>query len=550
LSSTLIEPTALAENQLTTDTQVGVARRRGLITPGATAATPGRLPPMVRGEQSKESLESVKERVRVASNETVKQTAGSTAPKATLSPSAQDVEIARQRALLKMQAAITAQTSFESATLVFCNELARALKAHRVSMGVYAKGHSTVLVTNNGDAKKLDRSAAKSLALAMDEAIDQANVVTAPELEETLLINQAVMSVRKLHGGPVIAIPSIVQDRPEGAFLIELAKDSQLNALVIAFARDAVSLYAPILSLMQRDELGTLKRLKLSFRRKSKNVMKDESRWVRWSFIFVLASLLILSFVPVSHTVSSQARIEGALVRTISAPTQGFIKKVFVRPGDTVQLDQPLAELADRELQLERNKLLSEVATHDAGYMTAMARNDRAAMMQSQSKQSESKVQLELIDQQLSRGVLLAPIEGVVIEGDLTQQVGSPVERGQNLMTVSPKNRFRTIVELDERDIRFVKPGMTASLSLSALPWNDIEIKIDRINPMAVVRDGRNVFEIEARVEKADQPEVLSQLRPGLRGVAKVNVGSESIMNTYARRASEALQRAWWRWAP
>jgi hypothetical protein len=64
------------------------------------------------------------------------------------------------------------------------------------------------------------------------------------------------------------------------------------------------------------------------------------------------------------------------------------------------------------------------------------------------------------------------------------------------------------------------------------------------------VRDGRNVFEIEARVEKADQPEVLSQLRPGLRGVAKVNVGSESIMNTYARRALEALQRAWWRWAP
>jgi multidrug resistance efflux pump len=550
LSSTLIEPEVLAENQLATDTQVGVARRRVLITPGGSAPTPGRVPPMVRGEQAQESLESVKERVRVASSETVQQAAGSTPGKNAQLPSGQDLEIARQRALLKMQAAITAQTSFDSATLVFCNELARTLKAHRVSMGVYAKGHCTVLVTNNGDAKKLDRSAAKSLALAMDEAIDQADIVTAPELEETLLVNQAAMSVRKLHGGPVLAIPAIVQDRPEGAFLIELAKDNQLNALVIAFARDAVSLYAPILSLMQRDELSILKRLKLSFRRQSKSVMKDESRWLRWTLLLFMSGLLILTFVPVSHTVSSQARIEGALVRTVSAPTQGFIKKVFVRPGDAVQLDQPLAELADRELQLERNKLLSEVATHDAGYMTAMARNDRAAMMQSQSKQSESKVQLELIDQQLSRGVLLAPLAGVVIEGDLTQQIGSPVERGQNLMTVAPKNRFRTIVELDERDIRFVKPGMTASLSLSALPWNDIEIKIDRINPMAVVRDGRNVFEIEARVEKADQPEVLSQLRPGLRGVAKVNVGSESIMNTYARRALEALQRAWWRWAP
>jgi multidrug resistance efflux pump len=544
LSSTLIEPVSLAQTKPKLDPAAA--------KPQITSAQPA-VAPFKKIVAPAETMGSVEARIRSASNQsTVQNTEFSKRANVTQAPqsSALEIEVARQRALLRIQAAITAQDSFEAAALVFCNELGRTLKAHRVSMGLYAKGHTTVSVTNNGDVKKLDKSVSKALAAAMDEAIDQADVITAPEIKESLLINQAVDTVRRLHQGAVVALPLIMQERPEGAFVIEMNKEAQIGAASVAFMQDAVALFGPILSLMHRDELGLIGRLKLSLRRKSSVAMKDESRWVRWSFYAFLISLLVLSFVPISHTVNSAARIEGAQVRTVAAPTQGFIKKVFVRPGDAVQADQPLAELADRELQLERNKLISEAATHDSAYMTAMARNDRGAMMQAQSKQTESKIQLELVDQQLSRGVLTAPIEGVVIEGDLSQMVGTPVERGQSLITVAPKNRFRTIIELDERDIRWVKIGQIAGLSLSALPWNDIEIKIERINPMAVVREGRNVFEIEASIAKVDDADVVAQLRPGLRGVAKVEVGEQAIMNTYARRALEATQRAWWRWAP
>jgi multidrug efflux pump subunit AcrA (membrane-fusion protein) len=544
LSSTLIEPVSLTQTKpkLTPET----ARPQILPTQPAIA-------PLKKSVTPAEAVGSVEARIRSAANQAKNEDTEFSKrvnSNQALRTSALEIEVARQRALLRIQAAITAQESFDAAALVFCNELGRTLKAHRVSMGTYVKGHTTVTVTNNGDVKKLDKSVSKALAAAMDEAIDQADAITAPEIKESLLINQAVDTVRRLHQGAVVALPLIMYERPEGAFVIELNKDAQLNAASVSFMQDAVALFGPVLSLMQRDELGLLGRLKLSLRRKSTRVMKDDSRWVRWSFYAFLACLLGLSFVPTSHTVNSAARIEGAQVRTVAAPTQGFIKKVFVRPGDIVQVDQPLAELADRELQLERNKLISEAATQDSAYMTAMARNDRGAMMQAQSKQAESKIQLELIDQQLSRGVLTAPIDGVVIEGDLSQMVGAPVERGQSLISVAPTNRFRTIIELEERDIRWLKLGQSADLSLSALPWNDIEIKIERINPMAVVREGRNVFEIEASIAKVDDANVVAQLRPGLRGVAKVAVGEQAIMNTYARRAVEALQRAWWRWAP
>jgi multidrug efflux pump subunit AcrA (membrane-fusion protein) len=562
LSSTLIEPPQRATSRSAQPPIAGnQAKDVGVAAPirRDPSAFNG-VPPLTRSNPQGESLESVKARIRLASEVTQAPNSAhgaanaqrpssptaSTAPK----PNQQDIELARQRALLKLQAVVLAQTSFEAGCLAFCNDLAKQIKAHRVSVGTFRKGHSKIVVTNNGDARKLDQSVAKLMANAIDEAVDQASLITAPEIEVGILINQATEAVHSLNLSPTIVVPLFTNDRPEGGFIVEMAKQSQLNAIVVGFVQDAVSLVGPVLSLMRRDELGFTERTRLNFSRKSSRMMGDDARWIRWSFFGVLASLLVLSFVPTSHTVNSPARIEGAVVRNISAPAQGFIKKVYVRPGDVVTQDQPLAELADRELQLERNKLLSESAMHDSSYMTAMARNDRAAMMQAQSKQGEARAQLELIDQQLTRGVLVAPMDGIVQEGDLSQQIGSPVERGQSLMTVAPKNRFRTIIELDERDIRWVKVGQLSSLSLSALPWNDLEVKIERISPMAVVREGHNVFEIEASISRADQQEVIAQLRPGLRGVAKVNVGEDSIMNTYARRTAEAVQRAWWRWAP
>jgi multidrug efflux pump subunit AcrA (membrane-fusion protein) len=563
LSSTLIEPPQRATSRSAqppiAGPQVNDAGAAAPVRPETSVfkGVPPGVAPLSKTNPQGESLESVKARIRLASEATQAPNSAHGAAnaqrqssQATSKPNAQDIELARQRALLKLQAVVLAQTSFEAGCLAFCNDLAKQIKAHRVSIGTFKKGHCKIVVTNNGDARKLDHSVAKVMANAIDEALDQASLITAPEVEDGILINQAAEAVQRLNLSPTIVVPLFTNDRPEGGFIVEMAKQSQLNSLVVGFVQDAVSLVGPVLSLMRRDELGFVDRMRMNLSRKSSRMMGDDARWIRWSFFGVLASLLVLSFVPTSHTVNSPARIEGAVVRNISAPAQGFIKKVYVRPGDVLKQGQPLAELADRELQLERNKLLSESAMHDSSYMTAMARNDRAAMMQAQSKQGEARAQLELIDQQLTRGVLVAPMDGVVQEGDLSQQIGSPVERGQSLMTVAPMNRFRTIIELDERDIRWVKVGQLSSLSLSALPWNDIEVKVERINPMAVVRDGHNVFEIEASISRADQQEVISQLRPGLRGVVKVNVGEESIMNTYARRTAEAVQRAWWRWAP
>ena len=65
-----------------------------------------------------------------------------------------------------------------------------------------------------------------------------------------------------------------------------------------------------------------------------------------------------------------------------------------------------------------------------------MARADRSQLVISQARADEARAQLALVDEQLGRTRIEAPFDGVVIRGDLSQSLGSPVQRGDVLLTV------------------------------------------------------------------------------------------------------------------
>lgn len=152
-------------------------------------------------------------------------------------------------------------------------------------------------------------------------------------------------------------------------------------------------------------------------------------------------------------------------------------------------------------------------------------------------------LELQILLGQLGRTRIEAPFDGVVIRGDLSQSLGSPVQRGDVLLTVAPRERFRVIVEVDERDIGRVRVGQPGSLALSALPWDTLAVKVTRVTPMANAVEGRNVFEVEAALDA--QPDTL---RPGLRGVARIAVGREPLLWAWTHRLTEWLRLGVWSW--
>jgi multidrug resistance efflux pump len=206
-----------------------------------------------------------------------------------------------------------------------------------------------------------------------------------------------------------------------------------------------------------------------------------------------------------------------------------------------VAAGQILAELATQDLQTERIKRHSELVQHENVYKAALARADRTQLVINQAKAAESRAQLALIDNHLRRSQLRAPFDGVVIKGDLAPQLGAPVQRGDVLLTLAPDNRFRLIVEVDERDIGLLRQGMQGSLALAAAPGDVLGFSVARILPVAVAADGRNYFEVEGALDPRGRA-----LRPGLRGVAKIAAGERPAAWIATHRLIDWLRLTAW----
>ncbi len=190
-------------------------------------------------------------------------------------------------------------------------------------------------------------------------------------------------------------------------------------------------------------------------------------------------------FIPVSYRIGAPARIEGAVQRIVAAPLDGYLAKAHVRPGDSVRAGDLLVELADQDLLLEQRRWEGALAQHENGYAAALARSDRAQFVITQGKAGEARAQLELVRQQLSRTRLLAPIDGIVIKGDLSQGLGAPVQRGDSLVTIAPAERYRLIVNVDERDIASVAAGQRGQMALASSPADPLAFVVERVTPVA-----------------------------------------------------------------
>jgi hypothetical protein len=99
------------------------------------------------------------------------------------------------------------------------------------------------------------------------------------------------------------------------------------------------------------------------------------------------------------------------------------------------------------------------------------------------------------------------------------------------------------MIEVDEIDIAAVQPGQAGALLLSALPWGAHDIVVERVSPLAKPVDGRNVFEVQARLLQLD-----ASLRPGLQGRARVTVGWLPPLVAWVRPWLHRARVALWAW--
>jgi biotin carboxyl carrier protein len=439
--------------------------------------------------------------------------------------------------LLRPLAAVLARASLAEAAAAFGAELCEALHCARGSVGVL--GPRGLRLAGSSHPSDLDEGQAGATALldAMQEALDQAQAVAWPAPAGQDLVT---LALRPLAGsGAACSLPLVDGTRVVGAITVERASPA-FSRGELAMLADLSRLAGPVFALKERLEQPW----RLRVREQWRSLVARPSR--RATLVGgVAVALVAVLLVPVPWRVSAPARLEGSVQRAVVAASDGFLQQANVRPGDRVREGQVLAELASQDLELEKRKRESELRQHEDAYRAAQSRADRAQMVTLQSKAAEAQAMLSLTEAQLQRARIEAPFDGIVIKGDLRQNLGAPVQRGEVLMVLAPNDSFRLILEVDEADMAAIRPGQRGELALAAQPDRTLAFVTRRIVPVASSADGRNFFEVEAALDRTPD-----QLRPGLSGVAKVEAGWRPLGWLLGHRGLDWLRLAWWKVTP
>jgi multidrug resistance efflux pump len=140
---------------------------------------------------------------------------------------------------------------------------------------------------------------------------------------------------------------------------------------------------------------------------------------------------------------------------------------------------------------------------------------------------------------------LLAPFAGMVVTGDLSQRLGSPVQRGEVLFEVAPLDEFRPVLQVDERDIDEIAIGQRGEIVFSAMPGASLAFAVTEITPVSNTYEGQNTFRVEAHLD-----ETPVGLQPGLEGVAKVHVERRRLIWIWTHDVFDWLRLSLWTWLP
>jgi multidrug efflux pump subunit AcrA (membrane-fusion protein) len=444
--------------------------------------------------------------------------------------------------ILQFQASVLAHEAFDGAAAAFATEAAAMLKFDRAAIGFSRR--TSVRVTAVSHAPDFQPTSAlfSTFAAAMDEALDQMTTVAFPAVEGTRpLITLAHRELASRYGGSACSVPLVDRGKTFGALTLARAGTGSVSKEEIALCEHLVSIVGPILKLKWESERPWHERLRRSLGGAVQYWASPGHYGAKAAACVALATLCAALLIPVQYRVGAPARLEGSVQRALVAPAAGFVRKIHARPGDRVKAGQVLAELADDEMRLERRRWESELTQYENTASAAIARGDRAQFAIHEAKADEARAQLDLVDAHLARTQVVAPFDGVVIKGDLSQSIGAPVQRGEILLVVAPAESFRLMIDVDERDISAVSAGQHGQVALTALPDRVLAFRVEKVTPVAQTRDGRNAFEVEGALEGS-----FGALRPGLQGVAKIDAGERALAWIWTHRVLAWMRLKLW----
>ena len=440
--------------------------------------------------------------------------------------------------------ALSQDSSAEAATSVV-TELATRLSCERVSIG-FREGRELKLYALSHSARYESRqNLIKRIEAAIEEAVDQKETLVYPATDKSTFMLQAHEELAKNHGGSFICtVPLVHHGQVTGGVIFERsAAATAFTPEAIELCEQLAALFAPILEFRRLNDRPLLEKTNELLKSAASGVFGSGHLGLKFVVTVSVLAVMMLTMVQWNYKVSANSVLEGTVERVITAPEEGYIKDAPARPGDLVSAKQTLATLDDRDLKLEKLKWSGKQKQIRKEYREALAGRNRSQIGILRTQLDQAQAQLEILEKKLERTVISAPIGGVIVSGDFTRALGSPVERGQIMYKVSPLDDYRVLLDVDESDVAELSVGMKGELTLSAAAEDTFEITVDKITPVSEAGDGTNYFQVEASLIETPQ-----FLRPGMQGVSKIEIGERRLLWVLTHKLVDWLRLKLWAW--
>lgn len=215
-----------------------------------------------------------------------------------------------------------------------------------------------------------------------------------------------------------------------------------------------------------------------------------------------------------SGTAPLEARAESQVV----AKTSGVALQVMAEVGQQVRAGQVLVRLDSDRAMLQAAQSAAQMRKLEANYNRSLQLSKQQLV--SASDLDQLKFDLEniraanrLANLELSYANVVAPITGVVAERSI--KTGNFVQINSPIFRIVDTSRLEATLNVPERELATLKPGLPVQLQVDALPGRPFEGRVDRVAP--VIDSGSGTFRVICAFESG------GLLQPGMFGRIKID---------------------------
>ena len=257
------------------------------------------------------------------------------------------------------------------------------------------------------------------------------------------------------------------------------------------------------------------------------------------------AALAFLAlFIPVPITTLAPAEIIAAEPFIITAPIDGVIDTLHVKPGTLVKKGAVLATLNDtayrNEYQLATEEKAVAAARHRQASLTAFVDAEtKRELAIAKAELTLAEARETYAAQRLSKTQLIADRSGLVIYTDEKDWAGRPVIIGEKIMQIADPARVLLRIESPIADSDALRSGARVRMFLDAAPLAPMEATLTRANYYAQPQAG-GALAYEAYAGLAVDENIP---RIGGRGIAKIYGGSAPLGYWLFRKPIASLRQ-------